>query len=97
MGRRIHDRQRLNAPRNVLKGHYRRKAQRNHRERRGNPQQQVQRQNPLAAKKPLKRGNPQAKSKTEVRTSPSKLQQRPTIASTPRFFERSDLMKGRQL
>jgi hypothetical protein len=56
---------------------------------RGNPQA---RSNRLA-----KRGNPQARSKTEIRESPSKLERRPTLPKTPKFYSRSDAMKGRRI
>jgi len=57
---------------------------------------QDKRANPRAPSTRLRRrGNPQAPSKTEVRESPSKVKQRPTLPKTPKFFSRTDARQGR--
>lgn len=98
MGRRVHDRQLFNSPRDVHKGFYTRRAEQQYRQRRQDPHHHhltKTRTNPQAEKRPEKRGNPQAKTKTQIRVSPSKQQRRPTLPQTPKFFDRGTLTGGR--
>lgn len=92
--RRISDKQRLNQARDINKGLTRRRAKRDHADRRKPADQghlSDKRSNPSAEIRPEKRGNPQAKAETQVRTSPSKQQRRPTLPASPKFFDRGSM------
>jgi len=97
--RRFEGNLRLNQARDIHPSHSKRKAKTVRQEARPTATSHVhkKRQNPQSETRPEKRGNPQAKSKTEVRISPSKLERRPTLPKTPKFFSRGDMMRGRRI
>jgi hypothetical protein len=98
--RRLDDKLRFNQPRDINKGFYSRRAQRDYSDRRKKSTHghlALKRNNPQANHKPSKRGNPQNKGATELRVSPSKLKLRPALPRTFQFFSRSSLLKGQRL
>ena len=94
--RRFEGQIRFNKKRDILPAQAKRSAEMTRSQTRPATTVQKQRNNPNAPSNRLKRrGNPQAPSKTEVRQSPSKVKQRPTLPKTPQFFSRTDARQGR--
>jgi hypothetical protein len=98
--RRIDEKQRFNQARDQSPTFYGRREQRDYAERRPKADHghlANKRDNPQAATKPVKRGNPQNKDATQPRISPSKLRSRPMLPRTLQFVSRGALLRGHRL